>query len=74
MLLHRQLGPGLAAVARFEFREFTLLADAAGDGVIHPHEWRALVSRCPAVAAFMTLPALANVTTKYPSFVLRSRH
>ena len=49
-------------------------ADAAGDGVIHPHEWRALVSRCPAVAAFMTLPALANVTTKYPSFVLRSRH
>jgi len=49
-------------------------ADAAGDGVIHPHEWRALVGRCPGVAGFMTLPALASVTTKYPSFVLRSRH
>lgn len=48
-------------------------ADAAGDGVVHPHEWRALVARCPAVAGFMTLPALSSVTTKYPSFVLRER-
>jgi serine/threonine-protein phosphatase 2B regulatory subunit len=47
--------------------------DAAGDGVIHPHEWAALVARCPAVAGFMTLPALSSLTTKYPSFVLRDR-
>ena len=45
--------------------------DAAGDGVIHPHEWRAIAARTPGALAFMTLPGLRGVTSKYPAWVFR---
>lgn len=45
--------------------------DAAGDGVIHPAEWRAIVASNPGALAFMTLPGLRAVTSRYPGYVWR---
>ena len=38
--------------------------DAAGDGVIHPHEWRAIAARTPGALAFMTLPGLKGIFSR----------
>ena len=46
-------------------------ADTAGDGVIHPGEWLALARAHPEALRFMTLPGLAAVTSRYPSYVFR---
>lgn len=46
-------------------------ADTAGDGVIHPSEWLALAEAHPEALRFMTLPGLAAVTSRYPSYVFR---
>ena len=66
--------PGLAlsdadvdAVVEATFEE----ADTAGDGVIHPSEWLALARAHPEALRFMTLPGLAAVTSRYPSYVFR---
>ena len=45
--------------------------DAAGDGVIHPREWDAIVASNPGALAFMTLPGLRAVTSRYPGYVWR---
>lgn len=45
--------------------------DAAGDGVIHPAEWRAIAASNPGALAFMTLPGLRAVTSRYPGYVWR---
>ncbi len=43
--------------------------DTAGDGVISREEWHALVNENPGVINYMTLDALRELTTKYPSFL-----
>ena len=55
------------AVVEATFEE----ADTAGDGVIHPEEWLALARTHPEALRFMTLPGLAAVTSRYPSYVFR---
>ena len=55
------------AVVEATFEE----ADTAGDGVIHPEEWLALARTHPGALRFMTLPGLAAVTSRYPSYVFR---
>ena len=55
------------AVVEATFEE----ADTAGDGVIHPSEWLALAQAHPEALRFMTLPGLAAVTSRYPSYVFR---
>lgn len=55
------------AVVEATFEE----ADTAGDGVIHPSEWLALARAHPEALRFMTLPGLAAVTSRYPSYVFR---
>lgn len=55
------------AVVEATFEE----ADTAGDGVIHPSEWLALAEAHPEALRFMTLPGLAAVTSRYPSYVFR---
>lgn len=46
-------------------------ADTAGDGVIHPSEWLALAGAHPEALRFMTLPGLAAVNSRYPSYVFK---
>mmetsp|Transcript_19309 Transcript_19309/g.62814 ORF Transcript_19309/g.62814 Transcript_19309/m.62814 type:complete len:231 (-) Transcript_19309:291-983(-) len=46
--------------------------DLARDGKIHPSEWAALVERNPQVLNNMTLHALRDLTTKFPSFIFSS--
>ena len=55
------------AVVEATFEE----ADTAGDGIIHPEEWLALARTHPEALRFMTLPGLAAVTSRYPSYVFR---
>ena len=44
----------------------------AAEGKISPQEWLVWVTKCPNVISNMTLPALKEITTAYPSFAFHS--
>lgn len=48
-------------------------ADLAGDGHISPDEWQIFVRGNPHLVDYMTLPALSQLTLKYPSFMFAER-